>query len=190
MPHTRAVDHVAIACDDLARAWRLYGEVLGGTFVSGGDDTEIGIRIIQVMFAPDRKVELVAPLSPDSYLQGFLDRHGPGFHHLTLLVEDVVAADEALRDAGFETTDLDLDNPGWREVYLRPRSAFGALIQLSDSRLDWGAVQTHITPDQVLAGEVLWVGTATPRLRGPDDPPPPDRGTDGTGTQPGRFGRD
>ena len=180
MGHARTVDHVAIACDDLERAWRLYGPTLGGTFVSGGDDTEIGIRIIQVGFPPDRKVELVAPLGPDSYMQRFLDRNGPGFHHLTMIVDDVVATDESLRAAGFETTDLDLRNPDWRETYVRPRSGFGALIQLSDSPLDWGEVQTHITVEQVLAGEVLWVGTNKPRLRTSAD----------EDVEPPRFGRD
>lgn len=184
----RAIDHVAIAVDDLAAAWQLYGPLLGGTFVSGGDDTEIGIRILQVAYPPKMKIELIEPLDDRSYLTGFLKKHGPGFHHLTMVVDDVVATDAALRGAGIETTDLDLTNPDWRETYIRPRDGFGTLIQLSDTPLDWGIPQTHITPEQVIAGEVLWVGTNSPRLRGPDGGPPP---RDGQGpTTPGRFGRD
>jgi methylmalonyl-CoA/ethylmalonyl-CoA epimerase len=182
------LDHVAIAVDDLGRAWQLYGKLLGGTFVAGGDDTEIGIRVLQVKLPPGAKVELIEPLDTTSYLQGFLDRHGPGFHHMTLIVDDVVAADEELRAAGFATTDLDLHDPQWRETYIRPSSGFGALIQLTDSPLDWGVVQTHITPEQVIAGEVLWVGTEKPRLRTPEDGPPPDR-TPPDDVAPRSFGR-
>lgn len=188
MGHGRKLDHVAIAVDDLARAWELYGGALGGTFVSGGDDTEIGIRVMQVMFSPGAKVELLEPLDGSSYLQGFLDRNGPGFHHMTIVVDDVVAADETLRAEGFETTDLDLHDPNWRETYVRPRSGFGALVQLTDSPLDWGEVQTHITPEQVIAGEVLWVGTEKPRLRTLNDGPPPDRAATRDAT-PTSFGR-
>lgn len=185
---TRKIDHVAIAVDDLGAAWRLFGETLGGRFVSGGDDTEIGIRVLQVAFPPGMKVELIEPLDDASYVQGFLDRRGPGFHHLTMLVDDVVAVDTELTAAGFETTDLDLRDPRWRETYVRPRSGFGTLIQLTDSQIDWGEVQTHITPEQVIAGEVLWVGTETPRLRTAEDGPPPPRGR--SDAAPGRFGRD
>jgi methylmalonyl-CoA/ethylmalonyl-CoA epimerase len=184
----RHVDHVAIAVPDLAAAWRLFGETLGGDFIAGGDDTEIGIRVLQLKFPPGIKIELLEPLDSTSYLQGFLDEMGPGFHHLTIMVDDVVAADEELRSAGWETTDLDLDDPRWREVYLRPRSTFGTLIQLTDSREDWHTPHTHITPQDVFAGRVLWVGTEPPRLRTPDDPPAPDRSAPPGSAK--RFGRD
>lgn len=188
MARARRIDHIAIAVPDLGEAWRLFGETLGGEFVSGGDDTEIGIRVIQVKFPPAMKIELIEPLDDSSYLQAFLDERGPGFHHLTMMVDDVVATDAALREAGFETTDLDLHDPNWRETYIRPRSGFGTLIQLTDSTLDWGEVQTHITPEQVIAGEVLWVGTQKPRLRTPEDGPPPTRGA--RAAAPRRFGRE
>ena len=187
MTQARKIDHVAIAVPDLGEAWRLFGETLGGQFVSGGDDTGIGIRVLQVAFPPGMKVELIEPLDDASYMQGFLERNGPGFHHLTMLVDDVVGVDEELTAAGFETTDLDVSDPRWRETYIRPRSGFGALIQLSDSEVDWGEVQTHITPAQVIAGEVLWVGTETPRLRTADDGPAPARGQSDAGRTP--FGR-
>ncbi len=190
MARATSIDHVAIAVDDLAAAWDLFGETLGGTFVAGGDDTEIGIRLLQVMFPPKMKLELITPLDDQSYLQGFLDRHGPGFHHVTMLVDDVVELDGELNAAGFDTTDLDLHDPNWRETYIRPRSGFGALVQLTDSPLDWSTPQPHITPAQVLAGEVLWVGTETPRLRTAEDGPPPRRSSAPVGPAPKRFGRD
>lgn len=186
MKHARRLDHVAIAVHDLGEAWRLYGETLGGQFVAGGDDTEIGIRVLQVQFPPSAKIELIEPLDDSSYLQGFLDRHGPGFHHMTIIVDDVVDADATLRAESFETTDLDLHDPRWRETYIRPRSGCGALVQLTDSPVDWGEIQTHITPQQVIAGEVLWVGTETPRLRTESDGPPP---AARDGAVPQRFGR-
>jgi methylmalonyl-CoA/ethylmalonyl-CoA epimerase len=187
MVNVRHVDHVAIAVPDLGAAWSLFGETLGGQFVAGGDDTEIGIRVMQVSFPPGVKVELLAPLDSSSYLQGYLDELGPGIHHLTIMVDDVVAADKELRESGWETTDLDLRDPKWRETYLRPRSTFGALIQVTDSREDWHTPHPHITPDQVIAGQVIWTGTEPPRHRTAEDGPPPSHATP---DPPRRFGRD
>ena len=171
----RSVDHIAIAVHSLDDAWRLFGEMLGGQFISGGDDTQIGVRVLHLKLPHGVKIELLEPLDPSSYLQGYLERRGPGFHHLTMFVDDVVDADQQLRDAGFETTETDLSDPQWRETYIRPKSGFGTLIQLSDTPLDWDTPRTHITPQDVIAGRVLWVGTTEPRLRGSDDPPAPSR---------------
>ena len=84
----------------------------------------------------------------------------------------MVDTDATLRDRGFETTDLDLHDPRWRETYIRPRSAFGTLVQISDSTVDLSAGGDTVTPEQVIAGEVLWVGAAPPRLRTAADDPP------------------
>lgn len=189
MTPARSIDHIAIAVPDLGEAWHLFGETMGGQFLAGGDDTDIGIRVLHVRFPPGMKVELIQPLDETSYLQAFLDEHGPGFHHMTVFVDDVVQIDAALREAGVETTDLDLTDPGWRETYIRPRSGFGALVQLTDTPLDWGREHTHITPAQVIAGEVLWIGTQEPRLRTAADGPPPGPAV-GSEAAPGRFGRD
>lgn len=161
----RKIDHIAIAVPDLRAAWALFGETMGGEFITGGDTPEMGIRVLQVKLPPGVKIELIQPLDESSYLQRYLDRRGPGFHHLTMLVEDVEDADANLRANGYETTDMDLDDPTWRETYLRPSSAFGALIQLTDTPLDWETPQTHITLDQVLDGRVVWIDGGTAELR-------------------------
>ncbi|MEE8601447.1 VOC family protein [Euzebya tangerina] len=161
----RQIDHVAIAVPDLRAAWALFGEVMGGEFITGGDSPEVGIRVLQIKFPPGVKIELISPLDEESYLHGYFEKRGPGFHHLTMLVDDVEAADGELREQGYETTGLDLDDPTWRETYMRPKSAFGSLVQLTDSPADWHTPQTHITVEQVLAGEVVWVDGATAALR-------------------------
>jgi methylmalonyl-CoA/ethylmalonyl-CoA epimerase len=136
--HTR-FDHVAIAVADLGAAWQLFGEILGAEFIAGGDDGEIGIRVIQALLPPGVKLELVQPLDATSNLQKFLDERGPGFHHMTLVVDDLGRTQDALAAKGYATTPIDRRAPGWREMYIRPRSGFGTLIQLTDTPLDrWG----------------------------------------------------
>ncbi len=151
------MDHVAIAVSDLAGAVHLYQDVLGGTFIAGGDDESLGIRTAQFRFPPGVKVEFLTPLNEDSYLQRYLSKHGSGFHHLTCFVEDVEVAAKSLEDAGYEVVDTDLTKPGWRETFVRPRSGFGALLQLAESDHEWSVpALPGATADDVLAGRVEW----------------------------------
>ncbi len=152
----RAVDHIAIATDDLAGAVRLFGDVLGGTFVMGGDDARKAIRTVQIEL-PQVKVELLTPLDESSYLHQYLERHGPGFHHMTIFVEDVLAAVAEVEAAGYETVDVDVSHPAWSEAYIRPRSGFGTLLQLVQTDRRWDAGKPGMTVDDVLAGRIVWV---------------------------------
>lgn len=155
---TRRFDHVAIAVWDLAEAVPLYHDLMGGTLIAGGDDEHIGIRTIQLRYPPGVKIELLQPLGPDSYLTAYLDKHGPGFHHMTCFVPDVEKAAMALAEHGFETVDTNTTNHYWRETYVRPSSAFGTLLQLASTELQWEdpVVPAGATVEDIIAGRLLW----------------------------------
>jgi methylmalonyl-CoA/ethylmalonyl-CoA epimerase len=159
-------DHTAIAVHDLRAATELFCGVMGAELVHGGDDPILHIRTIQLQFPEGSKVELVQPLGDDTGVGKFLEKRGQGLHHITFFVDDVVEAERALHAAGYETVDTHLDDPGWRETYLRPKSGFGALIQLADSNKEsWTEPTTEYTLEDVLEGRVVWVDAGTTQLR-------------------------
>jgi methylmalonyl-CoA/ethylmalonyl-CoA epimerase len=162
MSRIQSVDHVAIALPSIEPALPLFVDVFGCEYVAGGDDERLGIRTIQLTLA-QTKVELMQPLREDSYLQRYLDRHGSGFHHLTVFVADLRDAIDALEGRGFEVVDTNFDPP-WRETYIRPRSAFGTLIQVVevDETYDPGGAEP--TLGDAVAGRSVWVN-ARPALR-------------------------
>lgn len=149
-------DHIALAVRDLARAAELYGELLGGTVVRGGDDLELGIRTLQFKLPPGIKVELLTPIG-DSYLARYIDKHGEGFHHATIFVDDIANAAEEMRVRGFDIVDYDDSMPTWQEAFIRPSTGFGALVQLVATTSDWGQPVEGLTVDGVLAGEWRWI---------------------------------
>jgi methylmalonyl-CoA/ethylmalonyl-CoA epimerase len=155
MTSIRQVDHVAIAVHSIEQAIRLFGEALGGEFVSGGDNDETGIRLVYLRL-PGLKLELMQPLRRDSFLQRHLDERGPGFHHLTLFVDDLPATVTDLSTAGFKMADAHLSSPAWKEAFMRPPSAFGTLLQFVETTLRWDEPARHITIEDVLAGRVVW----------------------------------
>jgi methylmalonyl-CoA/ethylmalonyl-CoA epimerase len=154
----RSFDHVAIAVPDLAPAIDLFHRIMGGVFIAGGDDDGKGIRTIQFRFPPGVKIELMQPVRPDSYLHGYLGRHGPGLHHITLFVDDLPAAVARLEEHGYEVVNTSFARPRWKETYLRPRSGFGTLMQLAETDRDWTVpIDPTLTIDDVLAGRIAWI---------------------------------
>jgi len=126
------VDHVAWATWDAAPHIRLLTEVLGATFVDGGDDTRSGFRWLQFQL-PSGKVEVIEPLTTDGFLYRFLTRRGEGMHHMTLYVADLAKAIEQARSAGYEPVDVNMHSPSWMEAFLSPRETNGILIQLAQT---------------------------------------------------------
>lgn len=158
------IDHVAIAVTDLRAAVHLFHDVLGGEYLAGGDDLGLGIRTVQFRFPAGSKVELMMPLRADAALQGFLDRHGEGFHHVALFVDDLDAAVTRLEADGYEVVDVETARPDWHEAFVRPRSGFGTLLQIVQTNRDWANYTTDLDLEQVLSGEVVWV-ESTPVLK-------------------------
>jgi len=170
--NVRQVDHVAVAVGSLPDALRLFMDTLGGTFVTGGDTERDDIRTVQLKLG-GVKVELMQPIGEDSYLQRFIDKHGQGFHHMTIFVEDLYEAIASLEGAGYEVVDTNPASPLWRETYVRPRSGFGTLLQIVQTDRAWDGPFDGITLEAILNGDVVWRDDI-PTLRSPEEPRPRD----------------
>jgi methylmalonyl-CoA/ethylmalonyl-CoA epimerase len=139
----------------MAEAVQLFHDALGGHFLNGGDNDDTGIRLAHFTFA-GFKVELMQPLHADSVLAETIRRRGPGFHHLTFMVDDVATTEHYLHARGLPTTGTDISSANWSETFLRPAATFGALLQFVSSKLRWDLPNDAISLDDVLAGNVIW----------------------------------
>ena len=123
----RPLDHVAVAVPSLDDACRLF-ELLSGHTGSRPETLESqGVRVAFV-----GAVELLEPLGPDTTVGRFLDRRGPGLHHVAYRSHDIEADLARLADAGIELID---EVPragarGHRVAFLHPRSTGGILVEL------------------------------------------------------------
>src|SRR4051812_30900956 len=127
------LDHVAVAAEDQHHLWPRYAGDLGGVWVGGGGTP--GFWSGQVQFANGMKVEVLEPFAVEQndFLRRFLDRSGPGPHHLTYKVADLPAALAAAEAAGYRPVGVDLSDPGWQEAFLHPKDAPGVVVQLAHS---------------------------------------------------------
>ena len=151
----RKVDHVAVAVHDLAPAVGLFVHALGGVLISGGDNEESGTRLIQLSLG-HFKIELMQSLRDDSQIARHLKRRGPGFHHLTFMVDDVIETVSGLESLGLTVAGTDLSSINWRETFISPSATFGALLQFVDTPLRWDVPTTLYTLDDVLSGRIVW----------------------------------
>jgi methylmalonyl-CoA/ethylmalonyl-CoA epimerase len=166
----RHIDHLGIAVPSIAEASALFVGLLGGRVTNGGDDPILGIRTVQLSFEGGFRLELLEPLRDDSGVARFLARRGPGFHHLTIMVRDIVAAIAELEQAGFDLVDTDIEtDPLWRATYVRPRSGFGILLQVVESPIDWSQPMPDATLERVVGGELTWVGQVAELTDRPSD---------------------
>ncbi len=127
------LDHVAVAVERYSDALPLFAGELAGRWVSGGFG--IGFAPAQIAFANHRRVEILKPnrVEDNDFLRRFLDRNGPGPHHLTFKVAALAPALERCEEAGFRPVNIDMSDPAWLEGFLHPKEALGVLIQLAQA---------------------------------------------------------
>ncbi len=129
------IDHVGIAVADLDEAIAFYARVFGMRCVHEETNEDQGVREAMLAVSPDAPgacIQLLAPLSADSAIGRFLDRHGPGIQQLAYTVRDMDAACAALRERGVR---LLYDEPrrgtaGSRINFVHPKDAGGVLVEL------------------------------------------------------------
>lgn len=128
---TTVLDHLAIGVRDLPDGWELFGGLLGGTWVYGGNSP--GYWWGQLEFAAGPKIELLTPTGgPDAaFLERFLASRGVGPHHFNFIVTDIEKVLARVRELGIEPVGVNLSNPAWREAFLHPRDAHGIVIQVA-----------------------------------------------------------
>lgn len=126
------VDHIGMAVSDLDAALRLYRDVLG--FTEEGREILEEMRLeVAFLSAGDTPFELLRPLPGESVISRYLEKKGPGVHHVCLEVPDIEEALRTCRENGIELVSP-TPRPGGRGrlvAFLHPRTTGGVLIELS-----------------------------------------------------------
>lgn len=134
----RRIDHVSIAVRNQAKAKAFFIDVLGGKNLYEAPVPRQKFRWTTIELGTSCFIELIDPLEKDSFVQRFLDNRGEGPHHITLQVKDIQEVHRRLEEKGMPTFGLAEPFPGWKEMYVHPKHAFGTLIQFAEFHpLDW-----------------------------------------------------
>ncbi len=125
------IDHVGVAVEDLDAALELYEGTFGMPVAHRETVAEQGVEAV-LLDVGDTHVELLSPLGPDTPVGKFLERKGPGLHHVAYRVDDIEAALAKLKDGGIELIDAE-PRTGIRNsriAFLHPKSTHGVLTEI------------------------------------------------------------
>ncbi len=125
------LDHIGIAVGDLAQALAFYRDALG---LDVEPPEEVPSQRVRAHFVPvgEATIELLEPTSADSPIAKFIEKRGPGVHHVTLRVDDIRAALARLKARGVRLID---EAPregaeGALIAFVHPASTHGVLVEL------------------------------------------------------------
>jgi methylmalonyl-CoA/ethylmalonyl-CoA epimerase len=133
-PVLRRIDHVGVAVEDLDEAIELYTKRLGMPLQHRETVEEQGVEAVLVGVGGSH-VELLRPLAPDTAVGRFLQRNGPGLHHVAYGTDDIASAIDDLRKAGLQLID-ERPRTGIRNsrvAFVHPRSTGGVLTELVEA---------------------------------------------------------
>ena len=128
------IDHVGVAVEDLDKAVALYSERFAMPVQHRETVEEQGVEAV-LLGVGESHVELLRPLGPETAVGRFLDRNGPGLHHVAYGTDDIDSALEQVRAAGLRLID-ERPRTGIRNsrvAFVHPKSTGGVLTELVEA---------------------------------------------------------
>jgi len=129
----KKLEHIGIAVADLEAALGMYRQALG---LEPDQVLEVPERGMKIAFFTigETQLELLASTRQGSDIDNFLEKRGPGMHHLAFLVDDVAAALESLKEKGVRLIDEEPKRGGRgnKIAFLHPKATGGVLVELCE----------------------------------------------------------
>ena len=128
-PAPPTIDHLGIAVNNLADSIAFYESLGLGV---AHRETILAEKVdVAMLPAGDARMELLQPTSPDSPIAKFLEKRGPGLHHVALRVPDLNAAVSRLKAGGARLLNEPRAGAGGHiYVFVHPASTGGVLLEL------------------------------------------------------------
>jgi methylmalonyl-CoA/ethylmalonyl-CoA epimerase len=133
MGDIKRINHIGIAVAAIDDQLGFYRDVLGLEYEGQELVPEQKVRVAFFRVG-DARIELLEPTGPDSPVARFIEKRGPGLHHIAYAVEDLPARIEELKQAGIQMIDETPRRGAHRTriAFLHPKSSHGTLTELCE----------------------------------------------------------
>ncbi len=128
------IDHIAIIVPDVDESLSFWKQALG-LKVEHMEEVPEQETVVAMMPTGESEVELVQPTTETSGMAKYLDKRGPGLHHICFEVDDLQAMLDRLKTFGIRLINEEpvIGAGGKKVAFVHPKSASGVLVELSES---------------------------------------------------------
>lgn len=124
------IDHIAIAVDDLKEAVQAYSNLLQVDDIEYECVESEGVSIA-ILHLENGRIELMEPIGDSSPIKKFLEKKGPGLHHIALETKDIDSQVSRMTACGIRFLgDVRPGSAGTRVTFIHPKSLHGVLAEL------------------------------------------------------------
>jgi methylmalonyl-CoA/ethylmalonyl-CoA epimerase len=131
MPEIKRIHHIAVLVENIDASLEFWQTVLG---IEPSHISDYPQEDARIAFLPlgESEIELVQPTKPDSSLSRFLEKRGPGLHHLCLEVEDLrgLMVELAAKNVLLINEQPRVGEDGRLYAFIHPKSTSGVLVEL------------------------------------------------------------
>jgi methylmalonyl-CoA/ethylmalonyl-CoA epimerase len=126
------LNHISVAVHSIDDALRFYRDMLGleASPIEHLADRELKVAFVKI---GETEIELLEPTSEDNTVSRFLERRGPGLHHICLETDDIETTMAELSERGAEFVDPE-PKPGvvGMVAFMLPETARGVLVEINE----------------------------------------------------------
>lgn len=126
------IDHIGVAVSNLEQG-KLFYEALGFSTMSTEEVPSEMVKVGFLRLDNQASIELLEPTSSESPVAKFIDKRGPGIHHICLRVKDIRATMAQLKSKGMQLINSEPKKGAHNclVAFVHPKSTGGVLIELS-----------------------------------------------------------
>ena len=127
------IEHLGIAVDSIDKAAPFWRHILSISHRTTENVIEQGV-VTDVYDTGQGKVELLEALGDNSPIAKFLDKRGPGIHHVCFEVKDINSAIKELKENNINvlSDEPTMGAEGYKVVFIHPKSTGGVLVELAE----------------------------------------------------------
>jgi methylmalonyl-CoA/ethylmalonyl-CoA epimerase len=124
------IDHIAIAVTDVEESAKVYQEALGVDSVEFETVESEGVKIA-IIHLENGRIELMQPTNDVSPIKKFLDKKGPGLHHMALETDNIEGEVSRMEGCGIQFLGkIRPGSAGTKVIFIHPKSLHGVLTEL------------------------------------------------------------
>ena len=124
------IDHIAIAVNDVEESSKVYQQALGVDNVEFETVESEGVKVA-IIHLENGRVELMQPTNDSSPIKKFLDKKGPGLHHMALETDNIEGEVERMQGCGIQFLgQIRPGSAGTKVTFIHPKSLHGVLAEL------------------------------------------------------------